>query len=188
MTATEPLTVQQALTQFYNDHDFGAEGGIDKPFAYAKVGPVRFPIPNTAQRKEIIWLHDLHHLLNGYETTWKGEGQVSAWELATGGFGWRVYIWALVLLAMSVGILVYPVGTFRAFVRGTYCQPIMGLGLPKADLMALPVASLRRKVGIDETAVNRVRPAHYIRFGLLWLLYVGSLIGLGLGGYMLLSW
>ena len=28
--------------------------------------------------------HDLHHILTEYDTTWTGEAEVSAWELATG--------------------------------------------------------------------------------------------------------
>jgi hypothetical protein len=168
-------TVAQALNAFYAQHDFGDDGGINSDVAYVKIGPINFPIPNTQARKEAIWLHDLHHLLNGYATDWPGEGRVSAWELATGGFGVKIYVWALVLMAMSVGILFYPTGTFRAFVRGTYCRPIVGLGLSKHELMQLPVSELQRRVGIDPQRTYPVRTSHYMRFGLLWLGYVGAL-------------
>lgn len=50
----QEVTVGQALTQFYTDHDFGEEGGINDAFAYAKVRPFSIPIPNTAARKEVI--------------------------------------------------------------------------------------------------------------------------------------
>ena len=179
MTATtQEITVGQALTQFYNEHDFGEEGGIDEAFAYAKLGPISIPIPNTAARKEVIWLHDLHHLLNGYDTTWPGQGQVSARELAAGGFGTKIYIWALVLLAGSVGVLLFPANTFRAFVRGTYCQSIQSLGLTNIELKKLTVSELKRRIGIVSGKTYVPEFGHYVRFRLLWLLYVGSIAGL----------
>jgi hypothetical protein len=171
-------TVAQALNAFYAQHDFGEGGGINSNVAYVKIGPVKFPIPNTQARKDAIWLHDLHHLLNGYATDWPGEGRVSAWELAVGGFGNKLYVWLLVLIAMSIGIFLYPAGTFRAFVRGTYCRPIVGLGLSKHELMQLPVSELRARIGIDEQRTYPARVEHYVRFGLLWLGYVGTLVGM----------
>jgi hypothetical protein len=177
MTALEVPTVAQALNAFYAQNDFGDAGGINSDVAYVKIGPINFPIPNTQARKEAIWLHDLHHLLNGYNTDWPGEGRVSAWELTAGGFGAKLYIWALVLAAMSVGMLFYPTATFRAFVRGTYCRPIMSLGLSKQDLMQLPVGELQARVGIDPQRTYPVQISHYVRFGLLWLGYVGTLAG-----------
>ena len=188
MTATtQEITVGQALTQFYADHDFGEEGGINDAFAYAKLGPINIPIPNTAARKEVIWLHDLHHLLNGYDTTWPGEGQVSAWELAAGGFGTKIYIWLLVLLAGSVGVLLFPASTFRAFVRGTYCQSIVSLGLPRDQLKLLPVNELKQRVGIVSGKTYVPAFGHYVRFGLLWLLYMGSIAGLVAVGTALIN-
>lgn len=175
---TDVPTVRQALDHFYASHNFGEEGGINSNIAYIQFGPVQLPIPNTQQRKDAIWLHDLHHLLNGYDTTWPGEGKVSAWELATGGFGPKLYIWLLVLMAMSIGILLYPLGTFRAFVRGTYCRPILSLSLSKNELLQLPLNQLQRRIGIDVTRTYPVRVSHYARFGLLWLLYIGGLAAL----------
>ena len=184
---TQELTVGEALARFYADHDFGDEGGINDAFAYAKVGPFSIPIPNTAARKEVIWLHDLHHLLNNYDTTWAGEGQVSAWEMAAGGFGTKLYIWLLVLMAGSTGVLFFPGVTFRAFVRGTSCRSIMSLGLSKDQLKLLLVSSLKQQIGINETSPPVAAPRHYLRFSLLWLLYVGGIAGIGVGLYSLIA-
>lgn len=185
-TITDGLTVGQALINFYNEHDFGEEGGIDKAVAYAKIGPIRLPIPNTAARKEIIWLHDLHHLLNGYDTSWRGEGQVSAWEVAAGGFGSKLYIWALVLGALSVGMFLYPASCFKAFVRGTNCRPILSLGLSKSNLMLLTISELAAKIGLVNSQAYRPTVGHYLRFGLIWLLYAGGVAAIGVGLYHLI--
>ena len=32
---------------------------------------------------------DLHHILSGYGMTWRGEIELSAWELGSGGCAWR---------------------------------------------------------------------------------------------------
>lgn len=171
------------MGNLYNEHDFGEEGGVDKAVAYAKMGPIHIPIPNTAARKEVIWLHDLHHLLNGYDTTWPGEGQVSAWELAAGGFSSKLYIWLPVLLAMSVGILFYPVLTFRAFVRGTYCRSIMGSGISKNGIILLSVRQLKEKISLNPNKEYAPKLSHCVRFGLLWLGYAGGVSGLILMGF-----
>ena len=186
-TITHEVTVGDALAKFYAEHNFGDEGGINDAFAYAKVGPISMPIPNTAARKEVIWLHDVHHLLNNYDTTWAGEGQVSAWELAAGGFGTKMYIWLLVLGAGSVGVLLFPKLTFRAFVRGTYCRPIMSLGLTKSELKLLPVNTLKQNIGLGPAQIFPIMPSHYLRFGLLWLLYAGGIAGVSVGLYTLIA-
>lgn len=107
--------------------------------------------------------------------------------MAAGGFGTKLYIWLLVLLAGSVGVLFFPRVTFRAFVRGTYCRSVTTLGLAKDQLKLLSVNNLKQQIGIDEK--NPLVPSlrHYLRFGLLWLLYVGSITGIGVGLYSLIA-
>ncbi|MBO0938179.1 hypothetical protein J2I47_16625 [Fibrella sp. HMF5335] len=180
-------TVQHALNQFYTDHDFGEEGGVNEQVVWLTFGPVAVPLPNTEQRKKVIWLHDLHHLLNEYPTTWSGEGRVSAWELATGGWGWQLYVWLLIILASSIGVLLFPRRAFLAFVRGTYCRPILSLGLTKTQLMQLPVSDLRHRLGIELTRPYPACLSHYLRFCLIWLFYVSSVIGFGVGLYVLIA-
>lgn len=176
MTTYPPrLTVRQALNEFYDTHDFGREGGVDEPVVRFKFGPVAVVLPNTEQRKQVIWLHDLHHLLNEYPTTWPGEGRVSAWELVTGGWGGQLYIWSLILSAFTIGGLLYPAGAFRAFVWGTYCRPVLSLGLSKAELLS--------RLGIDLSDAYPVRLSHYVRFAALLYGYVGLWVA---GGVLLI--
>ena len=79
------ITLQQSLQVFYDDNNFGEEGGIKEDWVWIKFGFVSFPMPNFEQRKKNVWRHDANHILLGYDTSWKGESAVSAWEIGSQG-------------------------------------------------------------------------------------------------------
>ena len=68
--------------------------------------------------KKSLMLHDIHHVLSGYETDWRGELEIAAWELSSGGCGWYVLYWIDRIIFMSLGLIFCPVRTVRAFRRG----------------------------------------------------------------------
>ena len=80
-------TVQKAISEFYLQNNFGEDGGVSKNVAWIKIGFFSVPIPNTESRKKNVILHDIGHLITGNATNWKGESSVSAWEIASGGWG-----------------------------------------------------------------------------------------------------
>ncbi|TAE34036.1 MAG: hypothetical protein EAZ91_01635 [Cytophagales bacterium] len=191
MMATPALTVQQALAQFYQEHDFGEDGGVNEKLAYLKIGPVSVPIPNTQERREMIHLHDLNHIINGYDTSWRGESMVSTWEFVTGGWGFRPFIWGLIFSAMCVGLALFPKATFKAFVRGTYTRGLLDLRLPKSVLMSLIISDLQQRLGLQPNGVYPVLARHRWQFAGLYVVALGSWLVLILGavwfGYRLFS-
>ncbi|PYS76753.1 MAG: hypothetical protein DMF66_12990 [Acidobacteria bacterium] len=54
--------------------------------AWVKLKLWRMPIwfPNTEGRRRAVRFHDVHHVLTEYPTTWRGEFEIAAWEIATG--------------------------------------------------------------------------------------------------------
>jgi hypothetical protein len=47
-------------------------------------GRLKLAFPNTQARIRAVRYHDLHHVVTDYETNWKGESEIGAWEVATG--------------------------------------------------------------------------------------------------------
>jgi hypothetical protein len=82
-----------------------------------KAGPFGFAFPNTAARVRSVKLHDLHHVLTGYETTWSGEAEIAAWEIASGCKG-HYAAWILNFGAFAIGLYIAPRRLYRAFLRG----------------------------------------------------------------------
>lgn len=89
-------------------------------------GPTIPILPVIGCRNALI-LHDVHHVVTGYETSLSGEVELAAWELASGSYGWNLFFWIDRSIAALVGALVLPVRTARAFRRGLGCRNLYGL-------------------------------------------------------------
>ena len=112
------MTLGQARARYFELNNFGSDGGYEERWIKVKVW--RFPIwlPNTAGRVRAVKLHDLHHVLTEYPTTWRGEAEISAWELGSGGLRKYYAGWILDILNLAQGLVVNPVGLYRGFMRG----------------------------------------------------------------------
>lgn len=117
MTSDGRTTVRAARDEFLRIHGLGSDGGYSASKVVFRTGPLRFAIPNTAARRRALPLHDIHHVITGYDSSWRGEGEIAAWELASGCSRYGA-AWVLNLLALPVGLGLAPVRTWRAFRRG----------------------------------------------------------------------
>ncbi len=61
-------------------------------------------------------IHDLHHVLTGYATTWTGEAEIAAWALASGCVRWPAAT-VLDLGALRVSLLIAPLQVARIAAR-----------------------------------------------------------------------
>ena len=118
------LTLREARGRYFAANGLG-EGGYDDKWVRLGVGPLRFAIPNTAERVRAVRYHDLHHVVTGYATDWIGEGQIGAWEIASGCRD-MIAAWVLNLYAMWVGLWISPRAMWRAFARGRHSQNLYG--------------------------------------------------------------
>jgi len=144
----DSLLVSEARRQFFAVSGFDREGGYTKPVYWLGLKWLRVPIPNTAGRVRAVRLHDLHHLAAGYPTTWHGEVQIGAWELA-GGCGRYVAAWVLNLYAFAVGLFIAPHALWQAFVRGRRSLTLYRLGMTDDDVLQLPLGDLRSRLGLQ---------------------------------------
>jgi hypothetical protein len=136
-------TVEQAISKFYLENDFGDDGGVNEKYAWIKFGFFSIPIPNAESRRNNVYLHDISHIVTENNTTWQGESAVSAWEIASGGWG-NLYIpWILTLWAMGVGVIFYPKNTLKSFKKGLTMNNAFTCGLTKRELFNLSVSDLR---------------------------------------------
>src|ERR1043165_851404 len=111
-------TPRQVLSKFYTDNHLDQDGGNSKSFVKIEAAPkFHFYIPNSDPRRKAVPIHDVHHIISGYKTTFKGECEISAWEI---GSGCKKYWFALLIDTSGVmlGIPLYFKSVLRAYARG----------------------------------------------------------------------
>ena len=71
------MLVREARARYFAENGFG-DGGYDDRFVVLRVGGVpALVFPNTKQRVRSVRIHDVHHVLTGYATSWRGEGEIA---------------------------------------------------------------------------------------------------------------
>jgi hypothetical protein len=174
-------SVRVARDQYFAANGFSDAGYTDN-WVRLKLGPIPIGFPNTASRKRAIRLHDLHHVATGYATTWIGEAEIGAWEIA-GGCTDHWAAWVLNAGGFGYGIFVAPRRIYRAFMRGRSSRTLYHTGW-EDSLLDLSVGELRARLAIDRGAPPTIRD----RFAFAaWALIV-SLPTLAVLGVALAVW
>ena len=146
-------TLRDARARYFEANGLGADGGYAARWVPLRAGPLRFGFPNTDARRRAVRLHDLHHVLTGYRTDWRGEFEISAWEVAGSCRGY-VAAWVLNLAGLAAGLVVYPRAIFRAFARGRHSRNLYAREWDEA-LLEQTVGEARRALELDGAAAPR---------------------------------
>ncbi|HEY4239091.1 MAG TPA: hypothetical protein VGM88_04720 [Kofleriaceae bacterium] len=141
------LRVRDARAQYFAASGFSTATYTDRWVTLAKLGPLPLGFPNSASRRRAIPLHDLHHVATEYATTFVGEAEIGAWEVAAGCAN-HVAAWVLDAGAMACGLVLAPRLVYRAFVRGRHSRALYREGWSDA-LLELSVGELRARLGLD---------------------------------------
>lgn len=112
----EAKTILEDLKEYWKKNNLPEDGGESEVFNKAQIGRFSFRYPNL--NGKALLLHDINHFLTGYPTTWKGEFQVSAWELASGGRKGFPTTWIYPISLSILGLLFYPLQTIKAYKNG----------------------------------------------------------------------
>jgi hypothetical protein len=148
MTAYEDsLSMGDARQRYFTANGF--DGSYSERWVTLKAGPLSIKFPNAPGRVRAVKLHDLHHIATGYQTTWTGEAEISAWEIASGcaHFMWA---WYLNTSGFAIGLAVAPRTVFRAFVRGRHtCNLYHAEGEFRDAILRRSVGEVRRDLGLD---------------------------------------
>lgn len=147
--------LRAARERYFELNNF-AGGGYEEGWVKMKAGPVPIWFPNTVARVKAVRFHDLHHVLTEYPTTWKGEAEIGAWEVA-GGCAAHYQGWLLNLLAFGVGLLINPRGVYRAFMRGRQSRNLYRTTFSN-ELLARTVGEMRRELELDKTPAPPTLP------------------------------
>ena len=140
------LTLRAARERYFEINRFDG-GGYEEGWVKLKAGPVPLWFPNTVARVKAVKFHDLHHVLTEYPTTWSGEAEIGAWEVATGCAA-HYQAWLLNLLAFAIGLSINPRGVYRAFTRGRQSRNLYRTKFSDA-LLARTVGEMRRELNLD---------------------------------------
>ncbi|MBW2280906.1 MAG: hypothetical protein JRG82_09180 [Deltaproteobacteria bacterium] len=144
----DALTLGEARSRYFEANGFETDGGYSARWVQLRAGPLRFGFPNTASRVRAVRLHDLHHLLTGYETDWKGEFEISAWEIASSCRDYGA-AWVLNIGGLAAGLFTHPRAVWHAFVRGRHSGNFYATGYSEA-LLELTVGDARRDLGLED--------------------------------------
>jgi hypothetical protein len=140
------MMVRNARADYFAANGF-TEAHYQDRWVKIRIGPIPITFPNSASRRRALPLHDLHHVATGYPTTFTGEAEISAWELAG---GCRDYwaAWLFGFAGFAYGLVIAPRRTYRAFVRGRHSTPLYRDGWHD-NLLDLTVAELERRIATD---------------------------------------
>ena len=130
------MTLEKLLAAFYEENGIPENGGFDKDTFEMKVLGVHLTLPNPKFRKEVIHIHDIQHLLNKCDTSWKGESFIAGWEISTGI--WKYFpICIFSLWAMGYSLWIYPKSVFKGFKKGLNNTGIIDLKITKSEFMKM---------------------------------------------------
>jgi len=142
------LSLREARALFFSDAKLGPEGGYRDRWVRVETKPIPFYFPNWPSRVKAARLHDLHHIVAGYETDWPGEAEIAAWEIASGCARYHA-AWILNLGAFGAGLVIAPKRLFRAFLRGRYAKTnLYKTGFDESRLDEVTVGMLRDQLGL----------------------------------------
>jgi hypothetical protein len=144
----DTLTMGEARARYYDVNGFGADGGDSLEWVPIKMFGLTFYIPNTEGRRRAVRIHDLHHVLTGYQTDLRGESEIAAWELATGCRQWPA-AFVLNLGAMGMGAAIAPLRIARAWARGRRTRNLYGHRNGVDPVLARPVGEVRAELGLE---------------------------------------
>ena len=148
-TSQDHQTPRELLPAFYEQYNLGADGG--QGCSYVRIEITKkliLYIPNFNERKRAVLKHDIHHLVTGYPSTFKGETEISAWEI---GSGCRNYwaAWILDLPGMMMGLLFNPIGVFKAFIRGRRTLNLYSEKWTEEQALDMQVFALKKQMLLD---------------------------------------
>jgi hypothetical protein len=141
------LNLRDARALYFEINNF-KNGGYEDRWVKMKAGPIPIAFPNTAARVRAVKYHDLHHVLTEYSTTWTGEAEIGAWEVAT-GCAHHYPAWILNLLAFAIGLLIAPRAVYQAFIRGRHSANLYQRVFSD-ELLAQRVGHMREELHLDE--------------------------------------
>ena len=142
--------IADALDDYYRSHELPPDGGASDRWFRVRVGPLSIPLPNIPARRRAVVLHDINHLITGYDTTLSGgEMEIGAFEIGA-SCGRYLIAWYLDLSVLALGLVVNPRRVFAGFVRGRRSTSLYRQSIGVATLRDMTVAEVRSLLQLDQ--------------------------------------
>jgi len=167
MIYSPQMTLSEARRLYFQLDNFGEDGGYRERWIKVKVWKIPIWLPNTEGRRRAVKLHDLHHVLTEYPTTWRGEAEISAWEIGAGGLGRYYAGWILDLMNVAQGLVVNPLGIYRGFMRGRSTSNLYSTKFSD-ELLDHKVGDYRDLLGLDKSQAPLTTIDHLVL--MFWIL------------------
>ena len=130
------MTVKSLLTEFYKENELPENGGVNNDKFEIRMFGINLKLPNPKFRKDIIHIHDIEHILNKCDVSWKGEAFIGGWELSTGF--WKHFPVCLIsIFSTGYSFWLHPKAVYKGFKKGLNNIGIIDLKISKADLMKM---------------------------------------------------
>ena len=167
------LSVAEAQARFFDANGMPADGGYAARRWAIKLGWLEIPVPNFRWRRRAVPIHDLHHIVTGYECSPIGEMEIAAWECAAGGFS-NPFATLFCMPLVALGAPIAPTRVFTAFLIGRRSRTLYSM-MPVPGFLDTSVNALRTRL------LPAFRPAALPRdrLAFAWLM-CRSLLALGL--------
>ena len=160
------MKLDKLLAEFYKKNGIPSDGGINKNTFGIQVLGINLKLPNPKFRKDVTHIHDIHHILNKCNTTWRGEAFIAGWEISTGF--WKYFpICIFSLWAMGYSLWIHPKTVLKGFKKGLNNTGVIDLKISKPELMKIEYDQLI-KITTKEKTIE-IGIVEWIQF-LFWLL------------------
>ncbi len=172
------MMVSEVLQQFYRDNGIPENGGSDQDTFVMKAFGLSIKLPNPSFRKKAIHVHDLQHIINDCDISWKGEGFIAGWEIATGL--WKHFPLSFISLwAMGYSLWIYPKSVYKGFKQGINSIGVIDLNYTKDQFLKMPFTTLLTLTTKPEKRKMRMKEWSIFIFWCIFsqAIFIGPLIG-----------
>ena len=160
------MTIENLLSDFYKKNGIPRQGGIHEDRFQIKAFGINLRLPNPKLRKKVIHLHDIEHILNNCDTSWKGEAFIAGCELATGI--WKHFpICLFTYWTVGYSLWIHPKAVFQGFKKGRNHKGVFDLKINKNTLMKMKFEDV--STIIQKEQKTQMGVLQWVYF-LLWML------------------
>jgi len=141
-------TLKECLSQFYKSQGIDPKNN-DKFINYINFFFFKFPFPNFKSRQEIVYLHDIDHILLDADTSFTDEGRVAAFELSSRFRKKALIGYIYAPIALITGFIAAPIQTLKAFKKYKGTKNATHLKGSKESILNLKVIEARKLLNIS---------------------------------------
>jgi hypothetical protein len=143
-------TPREILNKFYTENNLPQDGGQNsKSVKIELFSGFHIYFPNFNARRKAVVMHDIHHLITEYDTSLRGESEISAWEIASGCKKYRA-AFLLDTSGLMLGFLFNFPRILKAFARGRRTKNLYHDEFSVEQALDMKIAELRDQMYLDK--------------------------------------